>query len=71
MQNLISPTKPKDASYDVLVEGLKKHFKPKVLIVLERYKFYKRSQGPDESISNFVAGLKTCAHTCDFGDKLK
>ena len=71
LQILISPTKPKDASYDVLVEGLKKHFKPKVLIVFERYKFYKRSLGPDESISNFVAGLKACAHTCDFGDKLK
>ena len=32
---------------------------------------YNRSQGANESIADFVAGLKACAHTCQFGESLK
>ena len=36
-----------------------------------RFKFYNRSQGTNESIAEFAAGLKACAHSCNFGETLK
>ena len=40
-------------------------------MVFERFKFYMWSQGANESIADFVDGLKACAHTCQFGESLK
>ena len=68
VQNLVSPEKPANCTYDTLVRALKAHFKPKVVIIYERFKFNTRSQQQGESISEFVAGLKSCARTCDFGE---
>ena len=70
LQNLISPKTPHDCSYNELVTTLKQHYKPKVVIVYERFKFHTRRQGQGETISDFVAGLKSSARTCDFGDML-
>lgn len=70
IQNLSSPKKPKDCTYNEIIASLKTHFKPKVILVYERFKFYNRSQGTDESIADFVAGLKAFAHTCQFGTSL-
>ena len=71
VQNLVSPKKPKDCTLKEIIDALKNHYKPKVIVVFERFKFYNRSQGANESIADFVAGLKACAHTCQFGDSLK
>ena len=71
VQNIVSPKKPKDCTYKDIIKGLQNHYKPKVIVVFERFKFYNRSQGADESIADFVAGLKACAHTCQFGNALK
>ena len=68
IQNLVSPLSPAECSYPDLVKALKAHFKHKVIIIYERYKFHTRSQQPGESIPNFVAGLKACARTCDFNE---
>ena len=37
----------------------------------ERFKFYNRSQGTNGSIAEFAAGLKACAHSCNFGETFK
>ena len=55
VQNLVSPKKPKECKYDEIVAALKNHYKPKVIVVYERFKFYNRSQGANESIADFVA----------------
>ena len=70
IQNLISPKKPKEAEYDDIIQVLKNHYKPKVITIFERYKFYNRKQEVGESVSQFVAGIRAAAHTCDFGDRL-
>lgn len=49
-----------------IVDALKAHYKSKVTLFYERFKFYSRTQKPRESISHFVAGLKALAHACDF-----
>lgn len=69
-QDLMSPKKLKECTYAEIIKALKSHFKPKVIVVYERFKFYKRSQGINESITEFAAGLKACAHTCAFGNAL-
>ena len=69
-KRLLSPTNPAEATYDALTKALKDHFKPKTIIIFERYKFYSRRQKNGESIADFVAGIKSLAHSCSFGDQL-
>lgn len=40
-------------------------------MIAERFKFYKRIQGPEESINDFVVALKKLSRECEFGDFLK
>ena len=70
VQNLIAPVKPKDSTYDDLVKVLKDHFKPKVITIYERFKFYNRQQEVGESVTEFVAGIRAAARTCNFGASL-
>ena len=70
IQNLLSPTKPKDAKYQDIIDTLKNHYKPKVITIFERYKFYNRKQEVGESVSQFVAGIREAASTCDFKTNL-
>ena len=45
LQNLLSPTDPKDKSFDELVETLKGHFEPKPIVITEQFHFYKSRGG--------------------------
>ena len=49
---------------------MKAHYKPKVIVIYERYKFYSRPQNSGESVADYIAGLKALAHACDFGTTL-
>ena len=66
----LSPNNPAAANYGDLVKVLSDHFKPKVILIYERYKFYSRNQKGTETVAEFVAGIKALAHTCSFGDQL-
>ena len=70
-RNLLSPKDPASCTYIEIKNALKSHYKPKLIVVYERYKFYSRSQKSGESVSDFVAALKALAHTCEFGNTLK
>ena len=67
---LLSPADPAAATYANLIKALKDHHKPKVILIFERYKFYSRNQKSNETVAEFVAGIKSLAHTCSFGDQL-
>lgn len=54
-------------TYDESLELLRRHFRPKVNVVAERYRFRQRGQRPGESISDFVAALRGLASKCNFG----
>lgn len=71
IKDLVSPQAPEEKTLDELIKTLKDHYKPKVIIIYERFKFYSRSQGDRESVSSFVAALKSLASTCDFGNTLE
>ena len=69
--DLVSPKSPQSCTFDEIVNALTSHFKPQVVIIFERFKFYSRNQGPSESVADFVAGIKSCARSCEFGDSLE
>ena len=70
VQNLVAPKKPKDCTYANLTKVLKDHYKPKVITIYERFKFYNRKQEIGESVTEFIAGIRAAARTCKFGTSL-
>uniref|UniRef100_A0A1A8QZH2 Gypsy retrotransposon integrase-like protein 1 n=1 Tax=Nothobranchius rachovii TaxID=451742 RepID=A0A1A8QZH2_9TELE len=70
LKNLCIPDKPSSLSYDELSGKLTAHYKPKPLIIAERFKFQKRNQQENESVSDDVVSLKRLSTHCDFGRHL-
>lgn len=70
LRNLVQPAKPKDKTFEEIVNILKAHFEPKPLIIAERFRFQRCVQKPHETVSQYVAELKQCASKCDFGASL-
>ena len=66
LRNLLSPTDPKDKTFDELVKTLSDHFEPKPIVIAERFHFHKRNQAADESVNQFVAELRRLARHCEF-----
>ena len=64
--NLVAPKKPSEESYDRLIEVMTGYFNPKPLVTMQRYKFYSRFRQPGESVSSFVAELRSLAKDCAF-----
>ena len=71
VKDLVSPKVPKECSMNELVEVLNNHYKPQVIVIYERFKFYRRRQEPHETVASLIAALKSLAATCDFGDRLE
>ena len=46
------------------------HFRPKSLLIAERFRFYQRNQAACESVHDFLADLRRLAITCEFEDFL-
>ena len=69
-KNLLSPKDPADCTYDEIKTALRTHFKPKVILIYECFKFHSRSQKPSELVSDFITALKELAHACEFGATL-
>jgi len=70
LKNLTSPNLPKDTSFKALTDKLKEHFEPRKVIIAERFSFYRRNQGPSETIAAYVAELRRLASTCAFENYL-
>ena len=69
-RDLLSPQRPEESTLDIVVDTLTRHYKPKPVLIYERYEFYSRSQKSGESVNDFVVALKALAHTCEFGTTL-
>lgn len=70
VRDLLSPKDPATCTYADIVKALTSHYKPKVIVIYERFKFYSRSQKQGESIADYIAAIKSLAHTCQFGTQL-
>ena len=67
LRSLLVPAKPQEKSFAELVVELKKHFKPRKLVITKQFNFHRRNQSPDESI----AELRRLSTNCDFGNYLE
>ena len=70
ISSLLSPTKPKDSTYEAIVEKLKKHFTPIKSSIMARHLFDNRLRRQGESVTDYLACLRTIAKDCKFGDGL-
>ncbi|CAL9689673.1 unnamed protein product [Knipowitschia caucasica] len=68
LRNPVSPDKPSRKTFDEIVAILKSHLNPKPLVIAERFRFHKRNQLKDESISEYMAELRKLSQYCDFKD---
>ena len=69
--NLVAPRKPSGVTYLRLIEVMGDFNNPKPLVTVQRFRFYSRFRQPEESISTFVAELRSLAKDCDFGATLE
>jgi hypothetical protein len=67
---LVRPQKPQELSLKDLIAVLRKHYQPGIVVIAERYRFYKRPQREGEAIASYVAELRRLAKDCDFGEYL-
>ena len=70
LRNLVAPEKPTKKNFGALSAELKKHFEPSKIVIAERFHFHRRSQGPEETVSEFLAELRRLATHCSFGNFL-
>ena len=56
---------------DELFQLLKDHYEPKVNVIAERFRFFKRQQREGESIAVYLSELRRLARNCQFGEQLK
>ena len=70
LRNLVLPAKPGDKTYDELVSVLKEHYNPTPSETVQRSRFNSRFRKPVESVSTFVAELRSLAEFCNYGTSL-
>ena len=71
LSNLVAPDDPGDKTYKELADKLKQHHDPDPSEVVQRLKFYARDRLPGESVSTFVAELRSLAVFCNFEGTLE
>ena len=67
LKSLLAPEKPNTKTFDELVNVLQRHYKPKPLIIAERFRFYKRQQQEGETVASFSVALRQLSSSCEFG----
>jgi len=58
LRDLFAPAKLQAQKLKDIYKQLKEHFEPTPLVIAERFYFHQRSQGPNESVSEYVAELR-------------
>ncbi|XP_048103582.1 uncharacterized protein K02A2.6-like isoform X1 [Alosa alosa] len=70
LKNLTSPTKPSTMSYKLLSKALTDHYKPKPMVIAERFRFQRRQQQDGESVADYIVALKQLSTYCEFSGYL-
>ena len=71
LASLSAPVEPGELTYKQVVEKLAAHFKPKPIVIAERFRFYKRAQRSGEKMADYLAELRRLAATCAFKEFLQ
>ena len=67
LKDLFLPEDVKAKSFEQISKVLVEHFEPKPLVIAERFRFYRRTQEEEESVTEFMAQLRRLATHCQFG----
>lgn len=70
LRSSLLPEKPASKTYEQLKKVLQDYYAPEKCIIAERYRFHKRVQKLEESITQFAVELKSLARQCVFGNFL-
>lgn len=70
LHDLFAPQKLQWQKLQDIYRQLCDHFGTKPVAIAERFYFYQRSQGPTETVTEYVAELRCLAAYCQFGDFL-
>eukprot|EP00731_Ephydatia_muelleri_P017067 Em0010g165a len=71
LKDLFLPEDVKAKSFEQISKVLVEHFEPKPLVIAERFRFYRRTQEEEESVTEFMAQLRRLATHCQFGGFLE
>lgn len=71
LRSLTAPDLPSTKTYAQLCALLTNHFCPPPLEIVERFKFHRRNQGLNESLSDYLAEIKRLSEHCNFGISLQ
>ncbi|XP_075724348.1 uncharacterized protein LOC142767018 [Rhipicephalus microplus] len=66
---LVKPVRPTTTSYDEIKTAVRKHLHPPPSELHARFRFYRRNQAADKSVSDNVTALRKLTEDCGFGDK--
>ena len=70
LRDLFAPQKLQTQKLKEIYKQLCEHFEPQPLVIAERFYFHQRSQGPSESVAEYLAELRRLATHCKFADFL-
>ncbi len=67
LRSLLSPAKPSEKTLAEIMDVLGNHYSPRPVTICQRHRFRNRRQATGESVTEFMAALKTMTEHCDFG----
>ena len=70
IRSLVQPKTPVDYTFKELVAKVSEHYNPKPSVIVKRFKFYKRDQLATETLSEYLAQLRSMSEFCEFNDSL-
>ncbi|KRY49822.1 hypothetical protein T03_16186 [Trichinella britovi] len=70
IRSLLTPLSLNEVTFEEIVSKVKEHFNPAPSEIVFRLRFHKRSQRPNESITEYVAALRNLSENCNFGNTL-
>ena len=66
LQDILAPADPCAAQLNALCDALRNHFSPKPLQLAERFRLHKCAQGNQQSVTNYIASLKSLSMNCGY-----
>ena len=66
IRSLVFPAKPTEKSFSEIVQLVHAHLLPAPSSIVQRFKFFCRSQQDSESVSHFVVELRKLSECCEF-----
>lgn len=68
LRSLATPRKPSELTFDEAVKLLSEHFNPRPSKFVQRFKFNRRDQLPNETLADYLAELRRLSEHCEFTD---